>query len=155
LIGVVVGTFGCPPPTLREDQTEDAVGWEQAMKKRARQLLTQSLCAVFGLSVVFAASPSWSADPLAGVIPLDPSALSGAVTNNFSNSLISAQTSSNSGSVSNTKINLGGGTLTNGDINGNSVSSNQGLTSVMMNTGNNVNFNNAFIINITIPSATH
>jgi len=24
----------------------------------------------------------------------------------------------------------------------------------MMNTGNNVNFNNAFIINITIPSAT-
>jgi len=124
------------------------------MKKRARQLLTQSLCAVFGLSVVFAASPSWSADPLAGVIPLDPSALSGAVANNFSNSLISSQTSSNSGSVSNTKINLGGGTLTNGDINGNTVSSNQGLTSIMMNTGNNVNFNNAFIINITIPSAT-
>ena len=39
-------------------------------------------------------------------------------------------------------------------ITNNTVSNNQGLTSVMMNTGNNVNFNNAFIVNITMPSPT-
>jgi len=126
------------------------------MKKRTTRLLAQCLPVLFGLGVFFAASTSWSADPLAGVTPLDPSALAGAVTGNtISNNMINVQSTSNSSSVSNTKINLGGGTLNNGAVTGNTVSNNQGLTSVMVNSGNNVNFNNSFTVNITMPSATH
>jgi hypothetical protein len=124
------------------------------MKKRTARFLAQCLPALFGLGVVFAASTSWSADPLAGLIPLDPSALGSAVTNN-SNSILVGATSSNTGSIGNTRINLGGGTLTNGAVTGNSVSNNQGLTQVMVNTGNNVNFNNSFTVIITMPSAAH
>jgi MFS-type transporter involved in bile tolerance (Atg22 family) len=124
------------------------------MAKGARRLLTQCLGIGLGLGMVFWALPS-SADPLAGLTPLDPSTLNSAVTNNFNNSLISVQTSSNSGKISDTKISVGaGGQLTNGQITNNTVSNNQGLTSVMMNTGNNVIFNNAFIVNITMPSLT-
>jgi len=115
-----------------------------------KRLLTRHLPLVLGLSVVFAAAAS-NADPLSGLTPLDTSALAGTVT--FNGNMITGQTANASNSVSNTKINLGGGTLNNGQIQGNSVSSNQGLTSVMMNTGNNVNFSNAFIVNITLPSA--
>jgi hypothetical protein len=124
------------------------------MKKQTRRLLMQSLSVVFGMSVAVAASPSWSADALSGLVPLDSSALASTVTNNVSNSLINLQTSSTSGKISDTKISVGpGGTLTNGSVTGNTVSNNQGLTSVMVNTGNNVNFNNSFIVNITMPSA--
>jgi hypothetical protein len=125
------------------------------MKIQARRLLVQSFSVVFGLGVAFAASPCWSADALSSLTPLDTSSLASTVTNNFSNSLINVQTSSNSGKISDTKITVGpNGQVNNGPITNNNVSNNQGLTSVMMNTGNNVNFNNSFIVNITMPSAT-
>jgi hypothetical protein len=154
LIGVVVGTFGCSPLTFREKEAEDAVGWEPIMKKQARPFLVRSLSVVIGAAIVFAASPSRSADPLSSLTPLDTSSLASSVTNNFSNNLINLQTSSNTGKISDTKISVGAnGQLINGNINNNTVQSNQGLTSVMMNTGNNVNFNNSFLVNIIMPSA--
>jgi len=123
------------------------------MRKKARRSLTQILGALIASAIVFAAVPS-KADPLISLTPLDPSSLANTVTNNFSNNLINVQTSSNTGNISNTKIAVGAnGKLVNGDISSNVVQNNQGLTSVMMNTGNNVNFNNSFIVNITIPSA--
>jgi len=121
------------------------------MKSEARRLLVRSLSVLIGSSIMLAASPSRSDDLLSGLTPLTPSTLAGAVTNNnLNNNLINLSTANTSGKVSNTSIS---GTVTNGAVTGNSVSLNQGLTSVMVNTGNNVNFNNAFIVNIITPSA--
>jgi len=120
------------------------------MEEWSRRLVAQSLRVVLGLSILFVASPSWSADPLAGIAPLDPNALAGAVTNqNIVGNLTSIQANSQSNKVNDTNINVGkNGQLINGNVDNNSVTNNSGLTSVMVNTGNNVNFSNSFIVNI-------
>lgn len=100
------------------------------------------------LAGLMAAAPSAHADDIfSGLTPLSESQLqqnSGQGVTIEGNTFVNNATSE-SGSVDHTFMN---GQFTNGNVNNNTVSGNQGLTSVMVNTGNNVNLNNSFTVNV-------
>ncbi|HZS82091.1 MAG TPA: hypothetical protein VFA50_04425 [Stellaceae bacterium] len=83
-------------------------------------------------------------DPLAGMTPLGSPVLIG----NTANITGINNTATQTGNTINVK---GGGQIVNGAIQNNSVANNSGVTAVLMNTGNNVNFNNAMVVNILVP----
>lgn len=84
-------------------------------------------------------------DGLNSLAPLDGPAL-GSVT--VRGSLLNLQDVSSKASISGNTISAGGGQIVNGAIRNNQISNNNGVTSVMMNTGNNVNFQNSMIVNV-------
>jgi len=93
---------------------------------------------------------AWAQDALAGLSPVGSSVLNSATTGV---GLSNASSTNNSASVSGNTISVGKNSeLVNGTINGNTVANNNGVTSVMMNSGNNVNFNNSMIVNVITPT---
>jgi hypothetical protein len=108
--------------------------------------MRRMICAALALAF---AAPALAADPTAGLSPLSPGALGG-VTVTGSN-LVGSQATAN-GTVRGNVVGADrGGAVTNGGIAGNAVTGNRGVTSVMMNSGNNVSFNNATIVNVIVP----
>jgi len=111
---------------------------------RGIRLISVGLFAL-ALSGVAASGTSFAAGSLDGLTPLAPSALG---TVNVDHSLINMPSVSNSAAVSGNMISAGGGQITNGAIQNNAISNNNGVTAVLMNTGNNVNFQNSMIVNV-------
>jgi uncharacterized protein YPO0396 len=103
------------------------------------------LAARFSWQVVVAFAGAWlgasaalASDSLDGLAAIAPSQLN----------LIRTDVS-NRATITNTTINAtNGGQVVNGAIQNNSVTNNHGVTSVLQNTGNNVNFNSALIVNV-------
>jgi len=117
------------------------------MCRAARVLHKLSLGAILAAGLVAAPGTAEAEDPFSTLTPLSDSQLqqnSGQGVTIEGNTFVSNTTSS-SASIDHTLMN---GQFMNGSINGNTVSNNQGLTSVMMNSGNNVNFNNSFSVNV-------
>lgn len=106
-----------------------------------------SFAGILAAGLVAGAGAAQADDLFSGLAPLPESALqksSGQGVTIEGNTFVS-NTTSNSGSVDNTFMK---GQFSNGAMSGNTITGNQGLTSVMMNSGNNVNFNNSFTVNI-------
>jgi len=101
--------------------------------------------ALLGGSVMVSAASA--GDALSGLTPVGSSIL-GAANPGFSNTIGVNNTATVSGNVISVSK---GGQVINGAIGSNSIANNNGVTSVMMNTGNNVNFNNAMIVNVITP----
>lgn len=114
------------------------------MQRLRRRLISLSVGALAAGWVLAGPMSARGDDVFNGLSPVDPSTLGSTVSHN----VIVGNTALTQGKVSDTRITVGNGQLTNGPIMNNQVSNNQGLTSVMMNTGNNVNFNNSFIVNV-------
>lgn len=113
------------------------------MRETSRPLFRMVAAAALGLLVPNGAFAA--ADGLGGLTPLAPSALG---TVNVSSSLINLQKVSNTAAVSGNTISAGGGQIVNGAIQNNAIGNNSGVTAVLMNTGNNVNFQNSMIVNV-------
>jgi hypothetical protein len=105
------------------------------------------VAALLGGSAI--ATETKAADALAGMTPVGASALSDV---NIHNNLITSSEIANTATqTGNTVSAKSGGQIINGAIQNNSIANNSGITAAMMNTGNNVNFNNAMIVNVIIP----
>ena len=108
---------------------------------------TLSFAGILAAGLAAGAGGAHADDLFGGLTPLPESALqknSGQGVTIEGNTFVS-NTTSNSGSIDDTFMK---GQFSNGAMSGNTITSNQGLTSVMMNSGNNVNFNNSFTVNV-------
>jgi|SRR5215469_3573769 len=102
-----------------------------------------TLAAAIGAFLGLGVAPEAAADSLSALTPLDPTALGNAT---IKNNVFTSNQVTETGTVSGNTI--AHSTVNNGAIQGNAISSNRGVTSVLMNTGNNVNFNSSFIVNV-------
>lgn len=119
------------------------------MCRGARAFRKLSAAGILATGLVAFAGLAHAEDPFNSLTPLPESSLkqsSGQGVNFIGdgNTVVNNATSE-SASIDHTSMN---GQFSNGGINGNILSNNQGLTSVMMNSGNNVNMNNSFTVNI-------
>ena len=112
---------------------------------------THIICDLFVasfLALAVFAQAAWAGDSLDGLTPLSPASL-GNVT--FKNNLFTIQDLKNDSTVTGNSVQaINGGRVTNGAITNNIVSNNHGITTVLQNTGNNVSFNNAMILNLIL-----
>jgi len=119
------------------------------MCRGARALRKLSAAGILATGLVAIAGLAHAEDPFSSLTPLPESSLkqsSGQGVNFIGdgNTVVNNATKE-TGSVDHTFMN---GQFSNGGMSGNTLSNNQGLTSVMMNSGNNVNMNNSFTVNV-------
>ena len=119
------------------------------MCRGARAFRRLSAAGILTTGLVVGAGLAHAEDPFNNLAPLPESQLkqsSGQGVNFIGdgNTVVNNATKE-SGSIDHTSMN---GQFNNGGIAGNTLSNNQGLTSVMMNSGNNVNMNNSFTVNV-------
>ena len=113
----------------------------------SRRLVAGSLAAL--LSGAVAIAPALAEDLLAGLSPLGASSLK---ANNVQGNLFNTtDTSLNATNTGNSVSASKGGQVVTGLIQNNNIANNNGLTAVLMNTGNNVNFNNSMVVNVIVP----
>jgi hypothetical protein len=106
--------------------------------------------ALLAATLVATTGAARAQDALSGLTPLSGGALQSV---NIKDNFFNVSAASNKGAVSGNSVGADrGGQIVNGAIANNSISGNRGVTSVMMNTGNNVNFNSAMIINVIMPA---
>lgn len=107
-------------------------------------LASRRAAALFALSLFGSLfpGPGQAADALDALTPLTPSSLGATTVQN--NVATNATMSDVSIAVAN------GGKIANGAIQNNAISNNRGITSVLQNTGNNVNFNSALTVNVIL-----
>jgi hypothetical protein len=95
-------------------------------------------------------APACADDAFAGLTPMTSGALGGVAIQG--NIFTSTTTSNRSNQVGNVVGADHGGKVINGAIENNAIANNRGITTVMMNTGNNVAFNSATTVNIILPA---
>jgi hypothetical protein len=124
----------------RAPQSQD----RRTVMSRTLRISLRLLAAAFW-GVLAMAGTAFAGDPLSALPMVNPSTLGSTVTGNVFNLSIPTSTAA----ISGTSITAGyGSQIVNGAIANNNIANNSGLTAVMMNTGNNVNFQNSMILNI-------
>ncbi len=111
-------------------------------------LVTSRLLAGCMLTVTALGGTAWAGDPLDGLTPMSSNSLGGVA---FHNDVFQIQNVKTDSPVTgNTVQASNGGRITNGAITNNLISNNQGITTVLANTGNNVSLNNAMVLNLNL-----
>jgi hypothetical protein len=113
-----------------------------------RTFLASLLLASALLAAAIAPGTATAEDLMSGMTPVGSAALGAAnVQGNFFNTSEASATATSTGNSVSAKS---GAQVVNGAIQNNAVTGNSGISAVLMNTGNNVNFNNAMIVNVIL-----